>query len=359
MKRTLIAIMLSALLTVPGSLANDQSQKRAPKGPKEDVSQIGDRNVAGGINLYSLEKEIKIGRSMAQDVERHAKIVDDPVISEYINRIGQNLVRNSDAKVPFTIKVIDSDELNAFALPGGYFYVNTGIIELAEDEAELAGVMAHEIAHVAARHGTRNASRGQVANWASIPLIFLGGWAGYGIRQAANFAIQMTFLKFSRGFEKEADFLGVQSLYKTGYDPVSMVQFFERLKAKQKKGAIAAAFSTHPLTEKRIKIVQTAIDELLPEQAQYAVTNSEFQAVKAQLAKLKNRRAKPSDDPNRPRLRRSAPSDTIEVSEDASSQETKGGEDDPPVLKRRKLSDWKTPITIQCRDRFLARTTSL
>ena len=341
MHRVSLVLLLTAALTVPGAIASDETQKRAPKGAKEDVSQIGDRKVSGRLNLYSLEKEIQLGRSMAQDVERHAKIVDDPVISEYVNRIGQNLVRNSDAKVPFTIKVIDSDELNAFALPGGYFYVNTGIIELAEDEAELAGVMAHEIAHVAARHGTRNASRGQVANWASIPLIFLGGWAGYGVRQAANLAVPMTFLKFSRGFEKEADFLGVQYLYKTGYDPVSMVQFFERLKAtqKKKKGALAAAFSTHPLTEKRIKIVQTSIDELLPEQAQYAVTNSEFQAVKLQLAKLKNRRAKPSDDPNRPRLRRSAPSDTIEVTEDGSTDESKAGDDDRPVLTRRKLSD--------------------
>ena len=217
----------------------NQDTKRDPVNSKEDVSQIGDRGVGKAVNFYSIEKEIQLGRQLAEEVERTAKIVDDPVISEYVNRIGQNLVNNSDAKVPFTIKVIDSEEVNAFALPGGYFYVNTGLIALAEDEAELAGVMAHEIAHVAARHGTRSATRAQLAQFASIPLLFIGGWAGYGIQQAANFAIPMTMLKFSRSFEKDADFLGVQYLYKAGYDPTAMVQFFERLKAMQKKNKSA------------------------------------------------------------------------------------------------------------------------
>lgn len=336
------AALLAAALTAPAALANEPAAKRAPRGPKEDVSQIGERNVGGGVNFYSLEREIRIGREMAQDVERNAKIVEDPLISEYVNRIGQNLARNSDARVPFTIKVIDSDELNAFALPGGFFFVNTGIVDLAGDEAELAGVMAHEIAHVAARHGTRNASRGQLANMASIPLVFLGGWAGYGIRQAANFAIPMTFLKFSREFEKQADFLGVQYLYKAGYDPASMVRFFERLKAaqKRKRSKVAAAFGTHPLTEKRIEIVQKTIDELLPDQPQYAVTNSEFLNVKARLAQLRGRRVKPQDDPNRPTLRRSAPSGTIEVEEAAAGGEEDAGreEDDRPILKRRRIA---------------------
>ncbi len=333
-------MLLAAALMTPTALAKNIDPKREPKSPKEDVSKIGDRNV-GGINFYSLEKEIQIGRNMAQDIERRAKIVDDPLISEYVNRIGQNLARNSDAKVPFTIKVIDSDELNAFALPGGFFYVNTGIVDLAEDEAELAGVMAHEIAHVAARHGTRNASRGQIANLAAIPLVFLGGWAGYGIRQAAGFAAPMAFLKFSREFEKQADFLGVQYLYKTGYDPVSMVRFFERLKAAQKRktSKVAAAFGTHPLTEKRIRIVQETIDELLPDRPQYAVTNSEFMNVKDRSAQIRNRRAKPSDDPNRPRLRHSAPVDTIKVDEDtAFGEEDRGRQTDPQATQNRRLA---------------------
>lgn len=312
---------------------HEDSAKRDPKNAREDVSQIGERGVGKAVNFYSLEKEIQLGRQLAAEIEQNAKIVDDPVIAEYVNRIGQNLVRNSDARVPFTIKVIDSDEVNAFALPGGYFYVNTGLIELAQDEAELAGVMAHEIAHVAARHGTRSATRSQLMQYASIPLLFIGGWAGYGVQQAANFALPMTLLKFSRQFEKDADFLGTQYLYKTGYDPASMVQFFERLKARQKKkpNAVARAFSSHPLTKDRIKAVQKTINELLPEQRQYAVTSSEFEDVKARLAKLRQRRKPTSADPDRPTLRR-RPSDEPILPGDVDRDD---GEDERPQLKRR------------------------
>ncbi len=328
------ALLLAALALPQGALAKTEAEKRDPKKPKEDVEAIGERDVGKGINFYSIEKEIAIGKQLAAEVEKTAKIVDDPVISEYVNRVGQNLVRNSDAQVPFTIKVIDSDEVNAFALPGGFFFVNTGLIKLAGSEAELAGVMAHEIAHVAARHGTRQATRGQVTNLATIPLIFLGGWTGYGIRQAAGLAVPLTFLKFSRGFEKEADFLGVQYLYKSGYDPQAMIQFFERIKAQEKKktGKIAAAFSSHPLTKKRIKLVQKEIDELLPDRPQYAVSSSEFDEVKAQLAALQNVRRE-SEDPNRPTLRRKPADGTISPEDRQDTGDEK--EDDRPTLKRR------------------------
>ena len=313
--------------------AENETTKREPKNDKEDVSKIGDRGVGKAVNFYSLEKEIRLGRQLAEEIERQAKIVDDPVIAEYVNRIGQNIANNSDAKVPFTIKVIDSEEVNAFALPGGYFYVNTGLIELAEDEAELAGVMAHEIAHVAARHGTRSATRAQLAQYASIPLIFIGGWLGYGIQQAANFAVPMTMLKFSRSFEKEADFLGVQYMYKAGYDPTSMVQFFERLQAlkKQKKNAIAQAFSSHPLTGDRIKAVQKTIEQLLPEQPEYAVTTSEFDDVKERIAKLNARRRPAEVDPDRPTLRRNPNTDPIPTGDIDIEDE----EDERPKLTRR------------------------
>ena len=288
-------------------------------------------------SISTVLKEMKLGKQLALEVEQNAKIVDDPVIAEYVNRIGQNIVNNSDSKVPFTIKVIDSEEVNAFALPGGYFYVNTGLIELAGDEAELAGVMAHEIAHVAARHGTRSATKGQLSQLMTIPLMLIGGWAGYGIQQAANFALPMTMLKFSRAFEIEADFLGVQYLYKTGYDPSSMVQFFERLKSlqKKKKSSIAAAFSTHPLTTKRIKIVQSTIDELLPEQSEYAVTSSKFESIKARIAKLNGHHKTMTTEENRPTLKRDAPTDTIDTIETDTQNDT-GDEDDRPVLTRRK-----------------------
>src|SRR5450755_2520089 len=222
--------------------------------PKKDPEQIGNRNVGKGVNFYSLEKEIGIGKGLAQQVEKQAKIINDPVIAEYVNRVGQNLVRNSDAKVPFTIKVIDSEEVNAFALPGGFFFVNSGLILKAESEAELAGVMAHEIAHVAARHGTRQATRGDMINYGSIPLIFLGGWTGFAIRQGAGLAIPMGFLQFNRGFETEADMLGLQYMYKAGYDPVAFVDFFEKVQSleKRKPGAMAKVFSDHPPTGDRI-----------------------------------------------------------------------------------------------------------
>lgn len=324
-----VLLLVLGLVLPPASLAGENDHKK----PKEDVEAIGERDVDGSLNFYSIEKEIALGRQMAQEVEQTAKIVDDPVISEYVNRVGQNLVRNSDAKVPFTIKVIDSDEVNAFALPGGFFFVNTGILELAQSEAELAGVMAHEIAHVTARHGTRQATRGQVANLATIPLIFLGGWTGYGIRQAASLAIPLTFLKFSRGFEKEADFLGVQYLYAAGYDPSAMVQFFERLKAQEKKkpNSIAKVFRSHPLTKDRIKLVQKSIDEILPSKPEYAVSTSEFEQVKDRWAKMRNRRIEPAEDPDRPTLRRKPSEGTIDPEGGAPDEE----DNDRPVLKRR------------------------
>lgn len=195
-----------------GASDEDQTVKGVKAGSEKDVNSIGNRDVGKGVNLYSLQREIALGKQAAMEVEKTAKMINDPVVTEYVNRVGQNLVRNSDAKVPFTIKVIDSDEVNAFALPGGFFFVNSGLILKADSEAELAGVMAHEIAHVAARHGTRQATRGEVAQLAMIPLIIMtyGTWTGYGIYEAASILVPIGFLKFSRGFESEADMLGLE-----------------------------------------------------------------------------------------------------------------------------------------------------
>ncbi|HUS18625.1 MAG TPA: M48 family metallopeptidase [Terriglobales bacterium] len=310
--------------------ADDKDKK---SGGKEDVDAIGNRNIGkrGLGNWYSLEKEIRMGKEYAQMVEQSAKLVQDPVVNEYVNRIGQNLVRNSDAKVPFTIKVIDSDEINAFALPGGFFYVNSGLILAADEEAELAGVMAHEIAHVAARHGTRQMTRGQWANFASLPLIFIGGGIGYAARSIAQIGLPLTFMSFSRGFESEADYLGTQYMYATGYDPQAAISFFEKVQAKEKKkpGSLAKAFSSHPQTPDRIQGIQKEISSVLPARDQYLVSTSEFDDVKSRLAALENRRKGLDDkeNANKPTLRRTAG--------DKKKDGEKTEEDDRPTLKRR------------------------
>ena len=272
---------------------------------KKDPDQIGNRDVSKGINLYSIQKEIALGKAMAQEVMRTSQVVDDPVISEYVNRVAQNLARNSDTKLPLTTHVLRDDQINAVSLPGGYFFVNTGLILAADTEAEMAGAMAHEIAHIAARHGTRQASRQEIANMATIPLIFMGGWAGYGAREAAGLGMPVSFLYFSRAFETEADLYGIQYLYKTGYDPVGMVDIFEKIEAliKRKPGRVAKYFSDHPPTGDRIVTVQKNIEALLKDRPEYVVNTSEFNDVKARLMSLENRRKNQPVDPDRPRLR--------------------------------------------------------
>ena len=310
-----------------------EEKKFKHDGGKDDVEAIGNRDIGGrGLgNWYSLEREIAMGKEYAQMIESSVKLVNDPVVTEYVNRVGQNLVRNSDAKVPFTIKVVDDDSINAFALPGGFFYVNSGLILAADEEAELAGVMAHEIAHVAARHGTRQMTRGQWANFGTLPLIFLGGGVGYAARAAASLAVPATFMKFSRGFETEADFLGLQYMYKTGYDPQAFISFFEKVQAQEKKkpGSMAKVFSSHPQTPDRIEHSQKEISTILPPKDQYVVSTSEFDEVKTRLAALENRRKVLDEkDAGKPSLRRST-----EGSKTADKKDK--DEDDRPTLKRR------------------------
>jgi hypothetical protein len=301
-------------------------------GSKADVDAIGNRKVGGrGLgDWYSLETEIRMGKSYAMQVEQSVKMVQDPVVNEYVNRIGQNLVRNSDAQVPFTIKVIDSDEVNAFALPGGFFYVNSGLILAADEEAELAGVMAHEISHVAARHGMRQMTRMNWANIGTIPLIFIGGGLGYGIYEAAGLGLPLTFMKFQRNFEAEADYLGLQYMYKTGYDPQAFISFFEKIQAKEKKkpGTIARAFASHPQTPDRIEASQKEIATILPARPQYIVSTSEFDDVKARLATIENRhKVVDEKDGKTPSLRRTSTGDKTGTDDKS--------DDDRPTLKRR------------------------
>jgi predicted Zn-dependent protease len=315
------------------SKKKDKDKKEAKakhNGGKDDVDAIGNRKVAGW-DWYSIESEIRMGKEYATQIESSLKLVTDPTINEYVNRVGQNLVRNSDAKVPFTIKVVDSDVINAMALPGGFFYVNSGLILAADNEAELAGVMAHEIAHVAARHTTRQLTRYQFANYMTLPLIFVGGGIGLAAREAAGIGIPMTFLKFSRGFEAEADYLGIQYMYKAGYDPNEFVNFFEKIQAQEKKkpGSMAKVFTDHPQTPDRITKSQEEIATILPAKDQYIETTSEFNDMKARLATIENRhKVEDNANPNKPSLRRGQAS-----SKDGDKGDKK--DDDRPTLKRR------------------------
>jgi predicted Zn-dependent protease len=308
----------------------DGSMPGVKTGSIEDVNSVGTRNIGGrGMgNWYSTESEIKMGKSYAMQIEKSTKFITDPVVTEYINRIGQNIVKNSDCKVPFTIKVIDTDEINAMALPGGFFYVNSGLILAADEEAELAGVMAHETAHVCAHHAAREMTRANYAQLGTIPLIFIGGWTGYGIYEAANLAIPITFLEFSREFEAQADYLGIQYMYRAGYDPQAFITFFEKIQdlEKHKPGAVAKVFSDHPQTPDRIEHSQEEIATILPPRDEYIVTTSEFDDVKARLARIENkRRLTDGKNGQKPALRRVSTSDPNSSS----------GDDERPTLHRR------------------------
>ena len=303
-------------------------------GSDEDVSAVGTRNIGGrGLgNWYSTNTEIGMGKQYATELEKSTKFINDPVVTEYVNRIAQNLVKNSDAKIPFTVKVIDSDEVNAFALPGGFFFVNSGLILNADTEAEMAGVMAHEISHVIAHHAMREQTRMNYAQIGTIPLIMVGGGLGYGIYEAANIGIPLTFMQFSRDFEAQADFLGTQYLYRAGYDPQALVTFFEKIEnlEKRKPGLISKAFASHPETPDRIEHTQEEIATLLPPRNEYLETTSEFDDVKARLARIENKR-KLDDKKNagKPTLRRVGSSDP-----NANDPNAQPGDDRPTLHKR-------------------------
>ncbi|HZY63881.1 MAG TPA: M48 family metallopeptidase [Edaphobacter sp.] len=311
--------------------------KHIKPGSEDDINAIGTRDIGGrGMgNWYSTDWEIRNGKQYSMEIEKSAHMVTDPVVNEYVNRIGQNIVKNSDCKVPFTIKVIDSDEINAMALPGGFFYVNSGLILAADEEAELAGVMAHEVAHVCAHHAARQMTRMNYMQIGSVPLIIFtqGSWTGYGIYEASQLAIPVTFLQFSRNFEAEADWLGLQYMYKAGYDPQAFIQFFEKLDAleKHKPGTLAKVFSDHPQTPDRIERSEEEIATIMPPRPDYIVTTSEFDDVKARLARIENKRKlNDKNKGNKPTLRRVGGSNNPNSPDNPDSTG-----DDRPTLSRR------------------------
>jgi predicted Zn-dependent protease len=327
----------------PDKVIEPGSQKVNVKpGSIEDVSAVGNRDIGGrGVgNWYSTDYEIKMGRAYAAEVEKSTKLITDPVITEYVNRIGQNIVKNSDCKVPFTIKVIDSDEINAFALPGGFFYVNSGLILNADEEAELAGVMAHETAHVCAHHAMREMTRLNYAQIGMVPvMILVGGWTGYGIYEGAQLALPVTFFKYDRQFEAQADYLGLQYMYRAGYDPQAFITFFEKVQAlqKHKPGLVSKAFTDHPQTPDRILHSQEEIARILPPRDEYTVTTSEFDDVKARLARIENkRRLTDTKKGAKPSLRKAGTGTGDPTSPSGtSSPSSTSSDDDKPTLHRR------------------------
>jgi predicted Zn-dependent protease len=282
---------------------------QAPKNKKDDPNQIGNRDVGKGINIYSIEREMALGKQLAEEVTRQSKVVDDPLLSEYVNRVCQNLARASDARVPITCQLIDGEAPNAFALPGGFIFVYTGLIKLADEEDEMAAAIAHEIAHVAARHMTKQATKSALANVAMIPIsvILGGGWAGVAARQGASVGVPAALLKFDRKDESEADYLGVQYMYAAGYDPTGAITIFEKIQSLQRKqpGVLDRVFSTHPMDKDRIEKTEKEIGKILPEKSEYIVSTSEYGDMRARLLKQDERkRVTKQEQEDRPTLRR-------------------------------------------------------
>lgn len=321
----LVAMLLSPILLLAG----------ADKDKKKDVDAIGERRVARR-SIISQEKEIAIGKQYASEIDRSAKMVTDPVVNEFVNRLAQNVARNSDLTIPLTVKVIDSPELNAFALPGGFLYVNSGLVMAADEEAQVAGVVAHEIAHVAARHWASQMTRATLLQYAMIPLIFIpmSYPVYYGVMEAYMNGVPLAFLKFNRGAEAEADLLGLQYMYKAGYDPSAYVTFFSKVIEQDRRspGSVPTIFASHPPTPERILKSEEEIKAILPKRAQYLVSTSEFDDVKARLQSIMSLKKK-GDKKEGPTLRKR------ETGEQAGTEPTPGekkqDEEKPPVLRRR------------------------
>jgi predicted Zn-dependent protease len=338
--RSMATVGVVAMLLGPSALAAPKRPK-VPPSPEEqqikesgysgwrlkwsNINQVGDRNLCGGLDFYSLERQMAMGKQVAQQIMRTSKLIRDPVVTEYVNRVGQNIALNSDSHVPFTFHVIDSDVVNSFALPGGFVFVNSGLILHAGDEAELASVMGHEIAHVAACHGAKQQTKSALVQLAMIPLSIAlpYGWAGYGIYQGLNAAIPLAFLKFSRTDESQADYLGLEYMYKAGYDPNAFPGFFEKIEAQEKRqpGSVSRFFSDHPTTPDRIRAIQKEIATILPPRQEYVVDTSEFEQVKARLERIEDHTQLQAESSNRPTLR--------------NKSQTKDSDPGPPVLKHR------------------------
>ena len=331
----LVAALLCGVVSV---LAADVAAVKPcsdSKDKMDDVYCIGQRRVAHH-SIVSEQKEIAIGKKYSEQINHSAKLVKDPVITEYVNRVEQNIAENSDAKIPITVRVIDSPAINAFTLPGGFIYVNTGLLHAASSEAQLAGVLAHETAHVACRHWASDVTKQTLLQYAMIPLIFTPmSYPVYlGISEGMNFGIPLAFLKFSRKDEQQADFLGLQYMWKAGYDPNAYLAMFSKIITEQRRapGSVPSVFMDHPPTRDRIIKAEEEIKDILPSRPEYLVSNSEFQTVQDRLNNLLGQMKKMQAASNKPTLLKREP-------KSGQPAGTNGGQntqdDKPPVLKRR------------------------
>jgi Zn-dependent protease with chaperone function len=325
----------------PDEDSTDPTQQKDPVRPEDpkkiakyDVNRIGHRGIGHGFNIYSEKRERQLGQNLAAAFDSSSRIVNDPVLNDYVNRLAQKIVRNSDAEIPFTVRLIDSSEIpRAYGLPGGFLYVDSALIFAAESEAELAGVMAHEIAHVAARHATRALTRKNLYNFTG-SLALLAGPVGIVLEDAGGVAGPLSVKKFSRDSEYEADLLGIEYAYTAGYDPEALLSVLEKLHALEASRAamfakipgyhfvsklpfhsqVARGFSNYPLLEERIRRLQLEITTFLPDRKDYIVDTNEFQDIKERLLSLQGplhlRRHGEDEDPRAPVLRRAPQEDT-------------------------------------------------
>ena len=302
---------------------------------KKDMDQIGNRKVAHRA-MISQEKEIGIGKQYSTQIDKTAKLITDPVINEYVNRVAQNLARNSDLTIPLTVKVIDAPGINAFALPGGYLYVNSGLIQTADEESQIAGVMGHEIAHVAARHWASQMTKQTIAQYAMIPLMFIpmGYAVYYGVMEAYMNGVPLMFLKFSRNDEAEADYLGLQYMVKAGYDPYAYVTIFSKVIDEERRdpGSVPKIFQDHPPTPDRMLQLDAEM-KAFPKRDQYLVSTSEFDDVKARLNSLISNRKKEKHQDGPTLKKRDSTDQTATQPADQKSKDSSS--DTPPVLRRR------------------------
>ena len=316
------AVALSLAILIPPALAQEQksdddpvrdasvtakSNVSLPKNVRDtqkyDMERIGQRGIGKGFNLFSVQKERELGEGLAAAFDRTSKIISDPEVNDYVNRIAQKMVRYSDADIPFTVRIVDlGDTPRAYGLPGGFLYVDSALILASDGEAELAAMMAHEIAHVAARHATRALTRKRMCGIGQ-SLALLAGPAGMGAANVGGFAGPLSLKKFSRDAEYEADLLAMQYTYAAGYDPQALLDALEKLHALDVKrasplnkipgfhfasllpfhNAVAKSMSDYPLMEERIGRLQAEIPLFLPTRRDYVLDTDEFQDVKARL----------------------------------------------------------------------------